>query len=367
MTGTAIKRIILDKLKQFSIPLPPLPEQHRIVSRIEELFTKLDAGVEALKKVKAQVKRYRQAVLKYAFDGKLTEEWREAHKDQLEPASVLMERIREEKKKSVTGKNKDDVPFDNSGLPELPEGWVWVKVKDVGFVQLGRQRAPCHHYGEYMRPYLRVANVFEDRIDVSDILEMNFTPRDFETYRLEYGDILLNEGQSLELIGRPAIYRNEVPNACFQNTLVRFKAKEWMSGDFAFNVFRTYFHNGIFQRIARWTTGIAHLGAERFSNVEFPLPSSLEQQKIVEEIEHLFSIADEVEKLVDHSLKQSERLRQSILKRAFEGKLVPQDPNDEPAEKLLERILEQKKMSEDASHTGSKKSRKKASTEIGKE
>ena len=83
-------------LEKSLIPLPPLPEQHRIVAKIEELFTKLDAGVEALKKIKAQLKRYRQAVLKYAFEGKFTEEWRKAHRDELEPPSVLLERIRKE-------------------------------------------------------------------------------------------------------------------------------------------------------------------------------------------------------------------------------------------------------------------------------
>jgi type I restriction enzyme S subunit len=74
-----------------------------------------------------------------------------------------------------------------------------------------------------MRPYLRVANVFENRIDISDVLEMNFTPEEFEVYALEYGDILLNEGQSLELVGRPAMFKNEIEGACFQNTLVRFR------------------------------------------------------------------------------------------------------------------------------------------------
>jgi type I restriction enzyme S subunit len=95
-SGTTRKRISRKNLEIVSVPIPPLNEQHRIVAKVEELFTNLDAGVEALKKVQAQVKRYRQAVLKNAFEGKLTAEWREAHKDELEPASVLLERIRED-------------------------------------------------------------------------------------------------------------------------------------------------------------------------------------------------------------------------------------------------------------------------------
>jgi len=88
----------------------------------------------------------------------------------------------------------------------------------LGRVQLGRQRAPQHHAGPNMRPYLRVANVFEDRLELGDVMEMNFDPQEYETYRLVPGDILLNEGQSRHLVGRPAIYRDEVPGACFQNT-----------------------------------------------------------------------------------------------------------------------------------------------------
>ena len=118
-------------MRQIPIPLSPLPEQHRIVAKIEELFTRLDAGVEALKKIKAQLKRYRQAVLKYAFEGKLTQEWREANKGKIEPASVLLERIKEERKKEGKGKLKELPPIDTSDLPELPEGWVWTTVGDL--------------------------------------------------------------------------------------------------------------------------------------------------------------------------------------------------------------------------------------------
>src|SRR4030043_1222328 len=124
--GVAITNINSVKdLKTIAFALPPLPEQQRIVAKIEELFTKLDAGVEALKKVKNQLKRYPQAVLKYAFEGKLTQEWREANKDKLEPASALLKRIREERKKKVEGELKELPPVDIADLPELPEEWTW--------------------------------------------------------------------------------------------------------------------------------------------------------------------------------------------------------------------------------------------------
>src|SRR5262245_43358613 len=138
-------------------------------------------------------------------------------------------------------------------LRPLPDGWVWTSVEEVGEVQLGRQRSPEHHTGAHMRPYLRVANVFEDRIDTRHVLEMNFSPAEFERYRLEPGDILLNEGQSLDLVGRPAMYRGEVPGSCFQNTLIRFRPRSGVLSKYALLVFRSYLHRGRFQQIARWT------------------------------------------------------------------------------------------------------------------
>jgi len=128
-TGTTFNAITGDRLRQFRVPLPPLPEQRRIVAKIEELFTELDAGVSSLEKVKAQLKTYRQSVLKYAFEGKLTEEWREAHRNELEPAPVLLERIKEEHR--TKGKYKELPPLDTSNLPELPESWVWTRIGDI--------------------------------------------------------------------------------------------------------------------------------------------------------------------------------------------------------------------------------------------
>ena len=132
-----------------------------------------------------------------------------------------------------------------------------------------------------MRPYLRVANVFEDRIDTKDVHKMHFSAQEYKVYELQRGDILLNEGQSPELVGRPAMFNEEIPGACFQNTLIRFRAYPGISASFALLVFRGYLHTGRFQRLAKWSTNIAHLGAGRFANMEFPLPPLSEQERIV--------------------------------------------------------------------------------------
>jgi hypothetical protein len=118
---------------------------------------------------------------------------------------------------------------DESFDAPLPLGWKWARVDEAGEVTLGRQRSPRQQHGSNMRPYLRVANVFEDRIDTSNVLSMNFDPDEVTTYALKSGDILLNEGQSPELVGRPAMYKNEVPGACFQNTLIVGEVQEFLS------------------------------------------------------------------------------------------------------------------------------------------
>ena len=215
---------------------------------------------------------------------------------------------------------------------ELPKGWRWVRVREIGNVQLGRQRAPKHQNGANMRPYLRVANVFEDRIDLSDVLTMNFTPREFETFALRTNDILLNEGQSLHLVGRPALYRDELPGACFQNTLVRFRAGPDVDPKFALTIFRGYMHTGKFQKIARWTTNIAHLGAQRFAEMPFPLPPLPEQRRIVAEIEKQFTRLEAGMAALRRVQANLKRYRAAVLKAACEGRLVPTEAELQKAE-----------------------------------
>ncbi len=345
-SATTVTIVNKGKFQQARFPLAPPAEQRRIVAKIEELFTRLDAGVAALKRVQAALKRYKASVLKAACEGRLVPQ-----DSADEPAEQLLARILAERRakweaeQSVRAHGRaprrnyeEPQPPDTAGLPDLPAGWCWATVEQVGSVQLGRQRTPKHHQGKHMRPYLRVANVFEDRIDTSDVMEMNFTPEEYPIYKLEYGDILLNEGQSPELLGRPAMYRDEVPGACFQNTLIRFKASPVANPQYALFVFRAHMHSGRFAKEATITTNIAHLSGGRFARVEFPLPPLPEQRRIVAEVERRLSVAAEVEKTVADNLARAGRLRQAILHRAFTGRLVPQEAKDEPAEKLLERI-----------------------------
>jgi type I restriction enzyme S subunit len=196
--------------------------------------------------------------------------------------------------------------------------WTQVRVEDVGDVQLGRQRAPQYQTGNFTRPYVRVANVFEDRIDISDLLSMDFDKSDYTRYRLEYGDILLNEGQSTELVGRPAMWRDEVPNCCFQNTLVRFRADTLKTDrDYALAVFLEYLRGGAFARISSKTSSVAHLGAARFASMPFPLPPLSLQVEFGERRR----LALKMKENVIESQSEVNDLFNSLVQRAFRGEL----------------------------------------------
>ncbi|TQF01322.1 restriction endonuclease subunit S [Kitasatospora acidiphila] len=202
---------------------------------------------------------------------------------------------------------------------QLPAGWAWATVAEVGRLQLGRQRAPRYHAGPNMRPYLRVANVFEDRIDTRDVMSMNFDPEEFEAYQLQPGDVLLNEGQSPELLGRPAIYRGEPADACFTNSLIRFQAHAGVLPEWALTVFRAYMHNGRFRRESRITTNIAHLSMTRLKHVEFPVPPLAEQQRISDALDEAWEYLARARQSAERSLRLAEALREGLIQSAVVG------------------------------------------------
>jgi type I restriction enzyme S subunit len=168
---------------------------------------------------------------------------------------------------------------------------------------------------------------------------MDFDETHFEKYRVQAGDILVSEGQSPELVGQSAIFEEFAEDLCFQKTLHRFRADPFVTSHrFAQLVFRANVASGVFKRLASITTNIAHLTLEKFSASPFPLPPLGEQNAIVERADELFSGTKAVDTQVRDGLRIAAAQRQNILRAAFAGQLVPQDPNDEPASVLLERI-----------------------------
>jgi type I restriction enzyme S subunit len=176
---------------------------------------------------------------------------------------------------------------DRGARDAFPEHWKVMKATEAGHCQLGQQRHPMFEGGDNIRPYLRVANVFDGQIDLSDVLAMHFPTDALEKFELQPGDILLNEGQSTELVGRSAIWRGEVPGMCFQKTLLRFRCGPHLLPDFAHAFFQHMLYTGQFARVAVQTTSIAHLTSVRFMQLPLPIPPLEEQQVLVDQLARL--------------------------------------------------------------------------------
>ena len=327
--GVGIQHLGTSRFAALPFPLAPIAEQKRIVETTNGKLVQIQEAKDRLESALTNLAEQTREILAAATTGTLVE-------------AVTESATWASRAKTHVPGGADEGPGTQVGrqlrLNPVPQHWVWRTVNEVGTAQLGRQRSPAHHQGPNMRPYLRVANVFEDRIDTNDVLRMNFGHDEALKYELRSGDILLNEGQSPELVGRAAIYRAEVPGACFQNTLIRFRAGNDLDPDFALLVFRHYLHSGVFKAVARWSTNIAHLGLRRFRSLPFPVPPLEEQRRITDEARRrLDATASQTSAVLD-SLTKVPEMERELLQAAVSGEIAAQNQNDESAQALLSRL-----------------------------
>ena len=228
--------------------------------------------------------------------------------------------------------------------------WERVPLSEIAEVRLGRQRSPKRAVGPNMRPYMRAANVTWKGISLHDVKEMDFTPEEFETYALRRGDLLLSEASgSASEVGKPAIWNDEVPDCCFQNTLIRVRAPEPLVPFLHLHLYKDA-RTGAFARAARGV-GIHHLGAKTLAEWEVHLPPPDEQRRIVETVDSYFTRLDGVAATLERVRRRLKQYRASILKASVEGRLVPTEAelardegrDYEPASVLLERILAERR------------------------
>jgi type I restriction enzyme S subunit len=368
-------------VREIAIPLPPFPEQGRIVGKVEELFSFLDTGLESLRKAKAQLKRYRQAVLKYAFEGKLTEEWRKTQKVLIEPASELLNCIFKNRrlkwnanhfaqmkdKGSMTSiddrlaeKYKEPISPDTSDLPRLPEGWIWVTLDQLAWsVKDGPHYSP--EYIDQGIPFITGGNIRPSGVDfdsakrISPELHRKYSER----CKPEVGDILYTKGGTTG-VARVNTYNHEFSVWVHVAVLKLARPLEPFYVQHALN--SPFCH----EQAQRFTHGVGNqdLGLTRMIRIVLSLPPLAEQKEIVAKIDHLQSITDEVERIVETNLRYAEHLRQTILRDAFLGKLVPQDLNDEGADKLRECIKAERAKSKGEKDTNKGRKNKPKQSEL---
>lgn len=314
-SGSTRKRISRGNLSTLFLPIPPLAEQIRISDEIEKQFTRLDAAVAALKRVQSNLKRYRAAVLKAACEGRLV------------PTEAELAR-----RKPHSGANK---PSSDT----IPEGWKWVTLSELSEIQGGIQKQPSRRPVKNTYPFLRVANVLRGRLDLHEMHSVELFNGELEKLKLQKDDLLIVEGNgSPSQIGRMAIWKGEIENCVHQNHIIRARLTPGALPAYVQAYWNSPRGSSTVLEVASSTSGLYTLSVSKVGRIPIPLPPVSEQARIVEEIDRRLSSIEEIECEVDCDLKRAERLRQAILKCAFKGKLVPQDPNDESASVLLERI-----------------------------
>lgn len=338
---------------QVVIPLPPLAEQRRIVAEIEKQFSRLDAAVEALKRAQGNLRRYRASVLKAACEGRLVPQ-----DPNDEPASELLNRALTERRKrgeathlatlsakttngsrSFSGKTySEPLAPECRTSPSLPSGWICANLGELVELTNGINFSASQK-GTKGVPTIDVLNMYGrgTRARLTGLYRVDFDCRDHQLLR--DGDILfVRSSVKREGVGWTALVKGLQEPTTYCGFIIRARLQsDEISPDYLTYFFRS---NAARQALVAHSsqvtiTNINHAILERFI---LPLPPLTEQHRIIAEIERRLSVVDALEVTVGSSLKRAERLRQSILKRAFEGKLVPQDPNDEPASVLLERI-----------------------------
>ena len=355
-------RVSFEQIGNFEVLVPPLNEQRRVVERIEALFDEIDRGVESLRDAKRGIELYRQSLLKSAFQGHLTADWRAENPDKLECPEALLGRIREQRqecykaalrdweralgnwreeggmgKKPARPKQPRPItaePIDN-GIP----GWTTVPLGLVVVDPIYGTPKKCG-YGTGATGVLRIPNIGSGRIDTTDLKSADFDETESARFSLQEGDILtVRSNGSLPIVGKAAMVRHRHTDYLFAGYLIRLRpiVQSLVPKYLVYMLMEPRVRAQI-ETKAKSTSGVNNISAKELQELNAPICCPEEQAEIVRILDARLEAAEIVDAEIDVNLARAEALRQSILKKAFAGELVPQDPDDEPAQALLTRI-----------------------------
>lgn len=342
MKGVQHPRVRFEEISQYPIQFPPLKEQHRIVSKIDELITRLNVGIRELRVAKSTLARYKLAVLKSAFEGKLTKEWRAGKGAHGETADEFLRRIRPGLSHSALG---------SLGVYDLPNGWMWTPASLlVSDIRYGSSKK-CTEKREGT-PVLRIPNILLGKLDLTNLKYAKFDERELVNLSMQDGDLLVcRTNGSLDLVGRTAVFESAPQAFAFASYLIRMRLFEC---DILPRYLNFLFYSGSARKHiesrARTTAGQFNINIRTLESLPIPLAPLQEQQKIVGTLESILTLTREVEHSIDDNITKTSSLRASVLNTAFQGKLVEQNPSDEPASFAMERLIASKKTTEMERH-----------------
>ena len=351
--GMAQPNISTNFLKSVDFLLPPLNEQKRIVSKIEELFSKIDSTKQLLEQTKLQLELYRQSLLQSAFEGKLVNNDSEDAKKIIDYLKIIENERKDEifkhvlkNKKSEQYKFQEPRSYLEEEIPSISKKWHIASIETVCSLVSGGStplRTEEKNFSKTGFPLLKVENIPLNRGKIflkNDQLRITKEPHNKKWQSKTYpNDVLINiVGPPL---GKVGIVPENFPESNINQAIVLMRTVPSFLNKFLLYCLQSpqYYHFQI-----RLSTGVRQENIRKSLVGKFPIPipSLEEQEQIVSQIEQGFSLIENTQRIVNSTLQTLQTMKMSVLKQAFEGKLVPQDPNDEPAEKLLERIKKEK-------------------------
>jgi type I restriction enzyme S subunit len=376
-------RVPASFLEFATLPTPPALEQTRIIDTLDELLTDLDAGVASLEAVKTKLALYRASVLKAAVDGSLTADWREQHPN-VEPASELLKRILAERRrrweeeqlrkfkekeqeppKNWKAKYREPHPPKSANCAPLPPGWCLASMDQMAWSASYGTSEKCRPNGAGV-PVLRIPNVVDGRVALDGLKYAPAEYEETESERVATGDLLVvRTNGSRKLIGRGAVIYEELPaHYSFASYLIRLRLTSlpsllrWVAVLWQSSNVRTWIETR-----AATSAGQFNISLGVLQTLSVALAPAEEQVKIADDVDAHCSVIEHLEADIGTKLISAKALRQSILRHAFTGQLVPQDPNDEPASELLKRIAAERERR--ARETATAKRTKTISTKTG--
>ena len=358
-TGSAQGVISQADLSKLVIRIPPDREQTRIVEKLEELLSDLDAGVAELKAAQRKLAQYRQSLLKAAVEGALTADWRATRAQSGKPqetGAALLQRILTERRtrwetrqlakfaeqgktppKDWKARYPEPIAPDTTDLPALPKRWVWASVAQLSLVQKYGSSAKTNEESTGV-PVLRMGNIQDGELDLGFLKYLPQDHHEFPDLFLDDGDIVFNRTNSPELVGKTAVFRSQITPCSYASYLIGVKLSPRCAPEFVSAYINSAYGRQWVKSVVTQQVGQANVNGSKLAALSVPLPPMDEQAEIARLLVEQRLAAGEQEVMIDLSLNQSAAQRKNILKAAFAGQLVPQDPNDEPASALLERI-----------------------------